>query len=498
MIPKTAIATYFLARELDLLLHGATLVKVEYDKTSKTFRFLFAGETKQHLVFSFAPATFLCLEGWPGQGDSFAIWQELTPATITQVEGSRGNRLITFHCERPQEGMSPQLYQMVFELFGAQSNAFLIDNHGAIVQAARVVSDDRDLRPRSQYVAPPALADVASLGTGLVAEFGGNRYTIQYDGDKYSLQDKVAAANSRTPLIALLQSIQDQFHERMRFEAQLKDYKGRVRRLIGKQRQLIAQLQKQLDECNQAEKFTQFGDLLMANPHTKPVDGSLTVADFYTNQEVVIPLEPGKSVIDTAGIYYKRAKKLQRSIKPLGERIAKAQKQIERLNEAGAALDAVVDETALAEIITKYDLKAIASKSAADEQQSSPYYRIFESSAGEKILVGKSSEGNDVLTFKTARSWDVWFHVGQNIPGSHVILVLPDKNRAPSKASIEEAARIAAYYSDMRRVTNVPVIYAERRYVRKMRKGGPGQVIYQNVKSLFVDPALPATATEQD
>ncbi|MGB5107242.1 MAG: NFACT RNA binding domain-containing protein [Candidatus Zixiibacteriota bacterium] len=498
MIPKTAIATYFLACELDLLLRGSTLAKVEYDKLSKTFRFLFAGDSKQHLVFSFSPATFLCLDGWPGQGDSFAIWQELTPATVLQVEGSRGNRLIAFQCEHAQEGMSALRYSMIFELFGAQSNAFLVDEHNAIVQAARVVSDDRDLRPRSQYVAPPALADVASAGIGLVAEFGGQRYTIKYDGDKYSLQENVAASRSATPLISLLQEIQSQFHERMRFEAQLKDYKGRVRRLIGKQRQLIAQLQKQLDECNQADKFSQYGDLLMANPHTKPADGTLTVADFYTNQEVVIPLEPGKSVIETAGIYYKRAKKLQRSIKPLGERIAKAQKQIEQLNQATASLDTVTNETSLTDIIARFDLKAIASKSAADEQQSSPYYRIFESSAGEKILVGKSSEGNDVLTFKTARSWDIWFHVGQNIPGSHVILVLPDKNRAPSKASIEESARIAAYYSDMRRVTNVPVIYAERRYVRKMRKGAPGQVVYQNVKSLFVDPGLPATAREQD
>ncbi|MBK7090765.1 MAG: DUF814 domain-containing protein [bacterium] len=498
MIPKTAIATFFMARELDELLREATLVKVEYDKLSKTFRFLFAGDSKMHIVFSFSPVTFLCLSGWPGQGDSFAIWQELTPATIINCEGRRDNRIVVFECEQPREGFDALKFTIVFELFGAQSNAYLLDADGAIVQAARVVNDPRELRPRAQYAAPAGLADVPKSGTGLVAEFGDRRFEIEYDGDRYSLKGDSSSKSTSTPIVSLLQNIQSQFHERMRFEAALKDHRGRLKRLIGKQRQLIVQLQKQLDECNQAEQFAKYGDLLMAHPHTKPVNDTLTVNDFYTNQEVIIPLEPGKSVIETAGIYYKRSKKLQRSIQPLKDRISQSEVQISQFDEILTKLENVENELALEEILSRYKMKALTVALAKAEQSTSRYYRIFESSAGETILVGKSSEGNDVLTFKTARSWDLWFHVGQNIPGSHVILVLPDKNRAPSKASIEEAARIAAYYSDMRRVTNVPIIYTERRYVRKMKKGGPGQVIYQNVKSLFVDPALPATATEQD
>ncbi len=498
MLPKTAIATYFLARELDELLRGSALVKIEYDKQSKTFRFLFAGEKKSHIVFSFSPATFLALDGWPGQGDSFAIWQELTSAQIGNVEGSRANRIISLRCEKAQEGFATQVFTVVFELFGAQSNAYLLDSEQVILQAARVISDERKLRPRSRYMAPPPIADTSVSGKGLIAEFGGRRFSVEYNGDQYSVVGHDGPLTTQLPLVSLFQQIQDQFHERMRLEAQLKDHKGRIRKQIGKQRQLIAQLQKQLDECNQSQQLSGHGDLLMANPNVKPIDGKLTVSDFYNQQDVVIPLEPGKSVIETAGIYYKRAKKLLRSIKPLNDRIAKANAQIVHLEQVAAELDKINDEAALGEAAKRLGLKALAASTTEDEQQTSKYYRIFESSAGEKILVGKTSEGNDVLTFKTARSWDVWFHVGQNIPGSHVILVLPDKNRAPSKSSIEEAAQIAAYYSDMRRVTNVPIIYTERRYVRKMRKGGPGQVIYQNVKSLFVDPALPATATEQD
>lgn len=77
-----------------------------------------------------------------------------------------------------------------------------------------------------------------------------------------------------------------------------------------------------------------------------------------------------------------------------------------------------------------------------------------------------------------------------------MILVRKDKNHPPPKSAIEEAAAVAAYFSDQKRSQNVPVVYAERRYVRKVRKGAPGQVIPQQVKSLFVDPALPPASDE--
>ncbi len=332
-----------------------------------------------HIVFSFSPVTFLCLTGWPGQGESFAIWQELTPATILKCAGHRDNRIISLKCEQPREGLPSAQFTIVFELFGAQSNAYLLDAEGVIVQAARVVSDPRALRPRSQYVAPPGIEDIPASGSGRVAEFGNRRYTVEYDGDGIQLQGESATTKSATPIVSLLQNIQSQFHERMRFEAALKDHKGRLRRLIGKQRQLIAQLQKQLDECNQAEQFARYGDLLMAHPHAKPVNDTLTVNDFYTNQQVVIPLEPGKTVIETAGIYYKRSKKLQRSIQPLKDRISQSEVQISQFEEILAKLENVENELVLAEILSRYKMKSLTAALAKAEQPTSRYYRIFES-----------------------------------------------------------------------------------------------------------------------
>jgi predicted ribosome quality control (RQC) complex YloA/Tae2 family protein len=105
-------------------------------------------------------------------------------------------------------------------------------------------------------------------------------------------------------------------------------------------------------------------------------------------------------------------------------------------------------------------------------------------------LVGKSAADNDTLTFKVARSYDYWFHTQQS-RGSHVILVIQDKNSKPNRPAIETAAALAAFYSDERQGNHVPVIFTPRRHVRKARKGAPGLVIPDRVESIFVDPGLP-------
>lgn len=498
MIPKSAIITYFLARELDRAVAGALLPKVEYNKRGKTFRFLFASTPKLHLLFSFAPPSFLPAAGWPDSSDTFAIWQEATPATVTAVRGDRRNRLITIEILRASEEVAQQNFRIVFELFGGQSNAFLLDASGTIVQALRVIEDKRRLRPRALYQAPPPLAEPPHFGEVLVYEDHQRRYALRFDGDRYEVHDANSSLSPATsPLIELFNSIEALDESERQFAEVRRSWRNRINREIGRLTQLIGKLAIDLAGCAAAEQYSRWGNLLMSNPQTTPRDGMVTVTDFDSGAPVEIELLPGKSVIESAASYYKTAKKLQRSKPLLTERIFKARAKIDALADAADTIDRAGSPEALSDFIRALGLSTKLKRSDDDAPEQSRYYRILRSSDGEKILIGKNSEGNDELTFKVARSYDLWFHA-QQVPGSHVILVLPDKNRQPSRRSIEEAAAVAAFYSEMRKVTQVPVIYTERRYVRKMRKGAPGQVTYQNVKSLFIDPALPPTAKRDD
>jgi len=104
-----------------------------------------------------------------------------------------------------------------------------------------------------------------------------------------------------------------------------------------------------------------------------------------------------------------------------------------------------------------------------------------------QILIGKNAENNDLLTFKYARKFDLWFHA-QGVSGSHVVIRVPDKNQRPPMDIITQAASVAAFFSSAKNSSTVPVNYTEVRYVRKPRKSPAGTAIISNSKTIFVEP----------
>jgi predicted ribosome quality control (RQC) complex YloA/Tae2 family protein len=71
------------------------------------------------------------------------------------------------------------------------------------------------------------------------------------------------------------------------------------------------------------------------------------------------------------------------------------------------------------------------------------------------------------------------------------VIKFPSKTFEPSKKEIEETASIAAWFSKARNDTMVPVIYTQRRYVRKPRKAKAGLVTVEREKSVMVEPTKP-------
>jgi predicted ribosome quality control (RQC) complex YloA/Tae2 family protein len=106
---------------------------------------------------------------------------------------------------------------------------------------------------------------------------------------------------------------------------------------------------------------------------------------------------------------------------------------------------------------------------------------------GFTVLVGRTDADNDTLTHKIARPWDLWFHSGQT-SGSHVVLVKGSAKAAPPKEALLEAAALAAYHSKARKAGLVPVIYTEKRHVRKPRRAPAGTASCEREKTLFVRP----------
>ena len=100
------------------------------------------------------------------------------------------------------------------------------------------------------------------------------------------------------------------------------------------------------------------------------------------------------------------------------------------------------------------------------------------------MLVGRNNRQNDKLTLKEADHRDIWFHT-QKIHGSHVILC--SHGQEVDEASMEEAAQIAAWYSQAREGGKVAVDYTAVRYVKKPAGGRPGMVIYTTYQTMTVE-----------
>jgi predicted ribosome quality control (RQC) complex YloA/Tae2 family protein len=114
----------------------------------------------------------------------------------------------------------------------------------------------------------------------------------------------------------------------------------------------------------------------------------------------------------------------------------------------------------------------------------------FKSKDGWDVLIGRSSEGNDHLTLHMARPEDYWFHA-HGCPGSHVVLRRGKGVNEPSKATLEEIASWAAFHSKARTAGKVPVIYTQKKYVRKPRGAKAGTVYVEREKMLMVRPVEP-------
>ncbi len=105
-----------------------------------------------------------------------------------------------------------------------------------------------------------------------------------------------------------------------------------------------------------------------------------------------------------------------------------------------------------------------------------------------EILVGRGEDDNDVLTFDVAEPDDLWLHVGDGTPGSHVVVRNPKKVTLP-KSVIERAASLAAWYSKSRSATKVEVHYCRASQVSKPRGAKAGLVELADHSNIRVKPA---------
>lgn len=254
---------------------------------------------------------------------------------------------------------------------------------------------------------------------------------------------------------------------------------------------------RQILNTKDRDKFKVYGELINTyGYHLDPASKSLTCTNYYTNEEITIPLDPTKTPQENAQKYFSKYNKQKRTFEALSELIKETKQDIEYLESISNALDIAMSEADLAQIKEELVQSGYIRRKYAKKKEkftNRPLHYI--SSDGYHIYVGKNNLQNDELTFSFANGNDWWFHAKQT-PGSHVI-VRTNGDELPDR-TFEEAGRLAAYYSKRQGSDKVEVDYVEKKHVKKPNGAKPGFVVYYTNYSLVIDSDISNIKAVQD
>lgn len=255
-----------------------------------------------------------------------------------------------------------------------------------------------------------------------------------------------------------------------------------------KLKQNLRYLKERLNKTSDLTKYKLWGELLSANLYRiKPGQSQVKLLNFYNlNEEIVIPLNEKLSPSHNAQLYFNKYKKLQATKKNVEARIKNTLMEMDYLESTLVNIEYSQTLQDLSEIQQELESQNYIKTNTPNRRKleiSKPLR--FRSSDGAVIYVGKNNRQNDILTFKKSKPDDIWLHA-KNTPGSHV--VIETQGNVVSDMTLTEAAILAAYFSNGRNSSNVPVDYTLVCHVKKPSGAKPGFVIYYHQKTLYVTP----------
>ncbi len=267
-----------------------------------------------------------------------------------------------------------------------------------------------------------------------------------------------------------------------------KIYTTAVKKQIKKLQKRIINIQEDIKKASEYETYKLYGELLQINfAQIKKGMESVTVKNIYNSNEskITIALDKTLSPNENAKRYFKKHRKGREGLELLKRRLDITNGELTQVQQIQAELEIQFQNakekyaSEIASFLPREHSKAVLVERLP--------YREHQLSTGLTIYIGRDGADNDRTTFEFCKPYELWFHA-QQCPGSHVVMKYPNKNFEPSVLEIEETAAIAAFHSKARNDSMVPVIYTQRKYVRKPRKAKAGLVTVEREKSVMVQP----------
>ncbi|MPM75900.1 putative protein YloA [bioreactor metagenome] len=286
------------------------------------------------------------------------------------------------------------------------------------------------------------------------------------------------------PIMAGLDELYFYKEEVDRIRQQTGDLFKFVRHELKKNEQKLLKLQDALDEANDCAKWQLYGDLLYA--YQQQVTKGLTQAsliDFTTGEPVLIPLDPKLGAKQNAKKCFQKYNKGKKGQQHIQEQLRNCQNEIDYFTTLQQQLTIIdfKDAEEIKEELVDYGYLA-ATRRKKTGKKSALNYLTIRYNDNTTIYVGKNNRQNDFLTFKAAAKTDYWFHA-LDYHGSHTIV----KTDSLDETIIRLAATFAAYFSQARESSSIPVAYTQVKNLKKIPKAKLGLVSMTNNKTIYID-----------
>ncbi len=310
----------------------------------------------------------------------------------------------------------------------------------------------------------------------------------------------------------------DDFYARSEWRDAMEGVRNPIRKVLQTQRdrckRKVDLLQQELTALGEAAQYRLQAELLLAHQHQVQQGlSSVTLQNFFESESqenaptLTFSIDPRFDAVGNANRLFNKYHKLRRAAALLPSQIEQNATELATIDQLLA--DLMLADTPAEVALVKAEVQAAgymrgaqklpekkAQKTARKGKGGKPLKGKpvppgggtplhLQSRDGFTVLIGKNSRQNEEVTFHQATANDIWLHA-RGVPGAHVIIKAA--GREIPRSTIEQAASLAAYYSQARGTTTAPVDYTLQRYVRHMKGGGPGMVIYEKERTLYVAP----------
>jgi predicted ribosome quality control (RQC) complex YloA/Tae2 family protein len=446
---------------------------------------------------------------------------------IDSIKTHETDRIIVIETSRYNELGDFERTELIVEIMGRYSNLVIVNNNYIIDALRHIgVSELRTILPNGKYEFPDTLGKINPFNYSLeelrdelkfiqtpkelTQKILGLSMTcakLAFESEDF-IKNFYSLIHESTPSLNLIDSkkeigyvnnnsiktydsysklIDDSFQTQSlkdRIKIKTNNISSFIDKLIKKNENKIIKLYQEIDNAKKAETYKLYGELLMSYSYLNEKKDNIEVLNYYTNENITIPLDKKYYIKENANMYFKKYKKAKTTEVYANKELIEANDEIEYFK----LLKSQVDSAEVVEDVLQIQDELIKEHYLIPQHKVSklqkPKILTFELN-GNLIYVGKNNIQNEIVTHELSNKNDLWFHV-KDAPGSHVLLKKDDDY---SEEEIRACANLAALYSPLASSSSVPVNYTKVKFIKSIPGKKKCFVSISHEKTIYIDPS---------